>query len=429
MGDIAFLASIIAVVSLARVRLRALPLTAPMLFVAIGLVLGPDLLGVLDFGLDDETVALVAELTLALVLFADAARIDVKGSCANFDLPVRLLGIGLPLAIGLGTVMTAAVLTDLSWAEAALVAAVLAPTDAALGEAVVSNPAVPVRIRQALNVESGLNDGLVVPVIAVFSALAVGDELEGAGSIVGEALGEITIAVAVGGAAAFALARIVPLIENRGWTDEEGFRLVALGVGVGAFAGSVAAGGNGFLAAFVCGLAARFLLGPMVTEHTELAEDLGQVGAAATFTIFGAVMVWPALEVTSPLIVLCAIGTLTVGRMIPVAISMIGTGLRRPTVGFLGWFGPRGLASMLFGLLILAEGEVRNSDQLFSVITLVIVASVVLHGITATPLAERYAAWYEHSSPDSMMESEPVAESPLRWRRSTTTQTTPAEDR
>lgn len=395
-----------------------------MLFVAAGMILAPEVLGlaIFDDGLEDETIALVAEVTLALLLFSDAARIDTRNDSTSFALPARLLGIGLPLTVALGTLVTALLLTDLSWAEAALIAAILAPTDAALGEAVVANPAVPVKIRQALNVESGLNDGLVVPVIAVFSALAAESELEGAGELVSEAFLEIGIALIAGAFIAWLFSVVVPFATRRGWSDAEGFRIVALGAGVMSFAGSLALGGNGFVAAFVCGLLARRLMGPKVTDHAEFAEDVSQVGAAAVFLIFGGVMVWPALELVSPAILLCAIGTLTIGRMLPVAIAMIGTGLMRQTVTFLGWFGPRGLASMLFGLLLVSDSEVHRPDELFAIISLVVLCSVVLHGMTASPGARRYGAWYASSIEDDhdMMEAEMVIESPLRWIDPTT---------
>ncbi len=424
MSTLAVIGAVIAVVSLFRERLRSLPLTTPMLFVAAGMVLAPEVLGlaIFDDGLEDETIALVAEVTLALLLFSDAARIDTRNDSTSFALPARLLGIGLPLTIALGTLVTALLLTDLSWAEAALIAAILAPTDAALGEAVVANPAVPVKIRQALNVESGLNDGLVVPVIAVFSALAAESELESAGELVSEAFLEIGIALAVGAFIAWLFSIVVPFATRRGWSDAEGFRIVALGAGVMSFAGSLALGGNGFVAAFVCGLLARRLMGPEVTDHAEFAEDVSQVGAAAVFLIFGGVMVWPALELVSPAILVCAIGTLTIGRMLPVAIAMIGTGLMRQTVTFLGWFGPRGLASMLFGLLLVSDSEVDRPDELFAIISLVVLCSVVLHGMSASPGARRYGAWYESSIEDDhdMMEAEMVIESPLRWIDPTT---------
>lgn len=419
MTDLAVFALLLAGVSLARERIRSLPLTTPMIFVGLGLLLGPDGFGAIELDIQDEAVVLVAELTLALVLFSDATRIEPGRNKLSIALPARLLAIGLPLTIGLGTLMTKLLLTDLSWAEAALVATVLAPTDAALGEAVVSNPAVPVRIRQALNVESGTNDGLVVPVFSVFLALVAGSELEGAGSLVGEALREIGIGVATGGAIAVALGFAVPFVKARGWTDAEGYRLVVLGSGLAAYAGAEALDGNGFLAAFACGLVARVIIGTSTPEHGELAEDVGQLGASATFVIFGALLVVPSVEVVSVLVVVCAIGSLTVGRMLPVAISMIGSGLRTPTVAFMGWFGPRGLASMLFGLLLAAEGDVDPEGDLFSVIVLVVLASVILHGLTAAPGAQRYAAWFEaHPVSHEMAEAEEVPMSRVRWRRS-----------
>lgn len=417
MTTIAIVAAVIAIVSLFRDRLRSLPLTTPMLFVFAGMLLAPEALGLFDDSVDDELIAFTAELTLALLLFSDAARIDTRSTSTTLALPARLLGIGLPLSIAVGTLVTALLLTDLSWAEAALVAAILAPTDAALGEAVVSNPAVPAKVRQALNVESGLNDGMVVPVIAVFSALAAKSELEGARTLVGEAVLEIAIALAVGVLSAALLAIVIPRVKRRGWTNAEGFRIVALAVGVGAFASSLALGGNGFVAAFVCGLVVRRLMGEQVTKHAELAEDVSQVGAAVVFLLFGALMVWPSFDHVSPVIILCALGTLTVGRMIPVWVALVGTHLQGPTIWFLGWFGPRGLASMLFGLLLLTDGEVDRPDQLFAIISLVVLTSVILHGVTASPLAQRYGAWFDNMSADdeAMMEAEAVTESPLRW--------------
>ena len=415
MADLAIIAAVIGLVSLVRERISALPVTTAMLFVAFGVVLGPDVTGALRIELGDETIALLVELTLALLLFADASRIEL-GRGSSYSIPIRMLGIGLPLTIAMGAVGTALLLTDLSWAEAALVAAILAPTDAALGEAVVTNPAVPVRIRQALNIESGLNDGLVVPVVAVFAVVAAGEDLDDPASLVGEALAEIGVGVAVGGVVALALVWLVRNAVRHEWSDAEGLRLVALGGALVAFAGTAALSGSGFVAAFVCGLLARQFAGSDLCDRVELVEDLGQLGASATFLLFGALMVWPAFEALTVLVAICAIGTLTVARMVPVAIAMIGSGLKTPTVAFLGWFGPRGLASMVFGLLILAEGEVERSEQLFSVIAFVIVLSVVLHGATAAPLAGRYGAWYEEMGAEAAMPEESMDVSMGRTR-------------
>lgn len=417
MADVAVIAAVLIVVAAVRSRIATLPITAPMLFVGVGVVLGDGVLGALSIDVESETVALLAEFTLALLLFADASRIDVRRLRSSIHVPVRLLTIGLPLTIAMGTMVTALLLTDLSMIESALVAAVLAPTDAALGQAVITNPAVPIRVRQAIDVESGLNDGLVVPAVSLFLAISIGGEVDGPGRVATEAVGEIAIGVAVGAALAFVMSRIVGWAMTHEWTDAEGYRLVALGTAVLAFAGTTAIHGNGFLAAFVCGLLVRWFVGKEVAGHTELAEDAAQLGATATFVVFGAILVVPAFEGLTVPIALCAVVTLTLGRMIPVWLSLLGSGLEPATVAFIGWFGPRGLASTVFGLLVLQEESLTGRDQLFSVIVIVIVTSVVLHGITAAPFADRYGAWFDRHGHDEMQESQMVDCPPLRGER------------
>lgn len=386
-----------------------------MVFVGIGMLLSPDALGLLDIELDEEGVILTAELTLGLLLFSDAARIDAATLRSAFSLPTRLLGLGLPLTIGLGTVMALVLLPELSWPAAALLAAVVAPTDAALGQAVVSNKSVPVRVRQTLNVESGLNDGLVVPIVAVFAALAAGGVLESRGAIVGEAGAEIGIGIVVGAVLGALLSKLNPWVHENMWTDEGGARLVAFSSAVIAFTASSAFGGNGFIAAFVCGMTVRALIGRETEDHVELAENIGQIGAEVTFVVFGATMVWPALGEATPSIIIFAIGVLTVGRMLPVALALAGTGLKLWTVGFFGWFGPRGLASLLFGLLIIDESNPTKS-LLLTIITITILFSVVLHGITAAPGAKAYSRWFAKSGRPDLNELGMLTENPIRWR-------------
>ena len=415
MGSLLTLGVILLFVSLVRERIASRSISPPMLFVAAGVVIGPEAFGLLDLDIDDESVILLAEATLAMLLFADAARIDIKALRRSLGLPVRLLGIGLPLSVIGGTVVTGLLLTELSWVEAALVAAILAPTDAALGEAVVSDTRVPVRIRQALNVESGLNDGLVVPAVALFAALAAGEELDGPGALAAGAIVEITLGVIIGLAAGAALGALTNASRNHHLADSGGLRLAALGgVAVG-YTSAVLLGGNGFIAAFVAGITLRAVGGSFTPDRTELVEDLGQVGASLTFILFGAMMVIPALEVLSVAVIVCAVAALTIGRMMPVALAMTGTGLKTPTIAFLGWFGPRGLASMIFGLLVVAERG-HNADQLFSIISVVILASVILHGVSAAPGASWYSRWFAEHGHDEMGESASVPEVPVRWR-------------
>lgn len=409
MTDLTVMALVLGGVALVRDRIASWPVTGPMLFVGAGVLLGPDLLSILQLGIEDDSVALAAEMTLVMLLFSDASRIDTPALRRSLGLPLRLLGIGLPITIGLGTVVTAALLSDLSWAEAGLVAAILAPTDAALGQPVVTNERVPVRVRQALNVESGVNDGLVVPVVAVFSVLAVGGALESSGALVGEAALEVLVGLAVGAAAGVAVGFMLRWANLHNWTGADGLRLVAFAGALGGFGLATAVGGNGFIAAFACGIALHHVIGEDASRHAELAEDIGQIGASATFVIFGATMVIPALEKLSWPVLICALLTLTIGRMLPVALATIGADLMAPTVAFLGWFGPRGLASMLFGLILVSE---RGSevDGVFSVITLVILGSVVLHGATAAPGAAIYAKWFGAHGHASMAESVVVPE-------------------
>ena len=321
----------------------------------------------------------------------------------------------MPLSIGVGTVIAMVTLTDVSWAAAALLGAVLAPTDAALGQAVVSNNRVPVRIRQTLNVESGLNDGLVVPIVAVFAALVTGDVLESRFSIVGEAVVEILIGAAVGLSLGLLIGRVNPWVHKKNWTDQGGARLVAFSAAITAFTAATTFGGNGFIAAFVCGLTVRALIGEQTANHVELAENVGQIGAEVTFVVFGATMVVPALQGLSFEIVVFSLAILTVGRILPVRLSMLGTGVKPWTVLFIGWFGPRGLASLLFGLVILGK-ETETGDELFTIITVTIFFSVVLHGITAAPLSNLYSQWFAKHGRPEMAEAGDMSESPIRWR-------------
>ena len=409
MLDLALVAGVLAIVAAIRHLIHDLPVTAPMLYVAAGVVLGPDVAGLLEIDLESETVAVLAELTLALILFSDASRIDVRRLRHSIALPARLLGIGLPLTIAMGTVLTALLLTDLSWAEAALVAA--------LGESVMTNEAVPMRVRQALNVESGLNDGMVVPAVAIFLSLAIGAELDDPEQLAVDALTEVGLGLLIGIGIAFVLSRVAMRAMERNWTDSEGFRLLMLGGALAAFAGSIAAGGNGFIAAFVCGLLLRAFMGDPVDTHTTLTEDAGQIGATATFVLFGAVLVWPAFDALTPLVAVCAIATLTLGRMVPVAISLLGAGLRPTTVAFIGWFGPRGLASMVFGLLVIQEETLVGRERLFAVIVIVIVSSVVLHGMSAAPLANRFGRWFDLHGNHDLEEMAEVEAAKLRGER------------
>ena len=395
LGALALIAGFIVAVALAGDVLARLPLTPPMLAVSLGLAISAADNQHVSITLGSEEVLLIAEVTLIVLLFSDASRISLPSLRETGSLPFRLLLIGLPLAAAAGIVATGTILSSLTWAEAALVAAILTPTDAAVGQAVVSSPAVPGRIRHALDVESGLNDGLIVPVIGLMIALVVGAELESSGSIAAEALSEIGLGALVGVVGGYGFGRLGRWMLDTGKTGPSRLRLATLAALASTVGLAIAVGGNGFIAAFVAGIALRTATGELCDTWLSLPENVGQLGAIVAFVMFGATMVEPALGALTWPIVATAAVLLTVARMVPVTIALLGSDLRPPTVAFIGWFGPRGLASMLFALALTHEEGLDGSEQLITVITITVLASIFLHGMTAVPLARRYGAWLE----------------------------------
>jgi NhaP-type Na+/H+ or K+/H+ antiporter len=418
--DLFVIAVVVLGFGLISARLEGTPITPPMAYTAFGIVLGPSALGWVDIGVGQEGVRLLTEATLVIVLFSDASRIDLSRLRREVQLPIRLLGIGMPLTIAAGGGMAMVLFTELALWEAVLLGAILAPTDAALGQTVVTSPAVPVRIRQTLNVESGLNDGIALPLITLFLALAAAEDelgstsfwLEFAGKQIG--LG-VLVGIGVGGTGAWLIKQAVAA----GRIDGLYRQLGTLAVGVAAFGGAEALEGNGFIAAFTAGLATGTITRGTCSDIIDFSEDEGQLLALLTFLVFGATIAAPALDELTWQIGLYAAASLTLVRMVPVAVSLTGAHLRPATVGFLGWFGPRGLASILFGLFVLEEAALTNGDQIYLVVTWTVLLSVLLHGLTAAPLSNRYgarlaAARATMPSGTSMGEDVPAAEFPTR---------------
>lgn len=411
---IAALAAVILGYALVSKRLAGWSVSGPLVFVMAGIVLGPSALGIVGGDFDEGGVELLAKATLILILFVDATRIDLRVLRKQLAIPARMLGVGLPLTVITGALIGAVVLSDLTVLEAALVAAILAPTDAALSQAVVSDKRVPVRIRQGLNVESGLNDGLMLPVIAILTAFAGSNSgLESTShwvEFVSRQVGfGVLFGVAVGAAGGLALDYFV----KRGWVEGALRQIGTLAIAVGAFAVAEIVEGNGFVAAFVAGLAFGYVAKDHCETAADFTDDEGQLLALLTFLFFGALLVGPRVDELTFQIAAYALLSLTVIRMIPVAVSLIGMRLEAPTIGFLGWFGPRGLASILFGLFVVENAELAGSETILVVVTWTVLASVVLHGVTAVPFSRRYGAWWKSMTPDevaSMPEGEEVEE-------------------
>jgi len=396
------LAAVVFAFGLVSRRLEGTVLTAPIVFVVAGAILGPAGLGLVEVNLDDHTVLLVGEIALALVLFTDAARINLSALRQNEGLPLRLLGIGMPLTIAFGTASAALLLTDLTFWEAAIVGTVLVPTDAALGQAVVSNPRVPGRVRQALNVEAGLNDGLSVPFLALFLTLAVAEEeLQPASYWIRFALEQVGLGILVGVGVGLTGSWFMSWASKREWMTDSSQRLALLALAIIAWALADTVGGNGFIAAFVGGLA----IGPTVERVGEqlirFTEAEGHMLNLSVFFIFG-VLVVGLLVSLSWHVALYALLSLTVIRMLPVALSLYGTHLRGISLLFAGWFGPRGLASIVLGLLVVAEAPLLSGrDEIELVVASTVLLSVLLHGVTAAPLSAVYAHRVEGMAADA----------------------------
>ena len=397
-------------------RLERSVISAAMVFVAAGLIAGPEVLGWLELGIESEGVRLLAEATLTLVLFTDASRIDLRLLRREIALPVRLLGIGLPLTIAAGTVVAAAVLTRLTWAEALVLAIVLAPTDAALGQAVVTDKRLPSRIRQGLNVESGLNDGICVPLLFIALAIAEAEEnVIGGGAaarIVAEEIGYGIVGGVVAGAVA---ALVLRLVEPRRLVAEDWLRVIPLAGAALAYGVAAPLGGSGFIAAFVGGLVFGGLYRRKDTEITYLTDATGLVLAGVTFVVFGAVALGPNLHVMDWQIVLYGVLSLTAIRMVPVWLALLRSGARPPTVAYTGWFGPRGLASIVFAVLVLEGSELEHIETMVAAVAITVALSVFAHGVTAVPLTTAYARWFDANPLPPSMESVPAHEQ--RWRR------------
>lgn len=387
-ADLAVVTALVFAWGMLSARLQRFDMTAPILFTAAGVLLTHGPLRPLGLAPTPETVKVLAEATLALVLFSDASQVRLSQLRADAGLCLRLLVLGLPLAIALGT-LAAFILPGVHdiWL-ALLVGAALAPTDAALGAALMTNRAVPARIRRLINVESGLNDGIATPV--VLFALAGAATAEHVGDTgPGKALAELALGLLVGTAVGGGGGRLLTVCRGRGWVSEGFAGPAVLALALCSYTTSVALHGNGFIAAFTAGLAFTAASGPG-SKAVSYPEETGSLLSLLVWLVFGAVAVVPALEHLTGWTVLYAVLSLTVIRMLPVALVLTGTRLGPPAMLFIGWFGPRGLASVVFGLLALKDLGQDAARAAVTVISFTVLLSVLAHGLSADPLARRY---------------------------------------
>lgn len=391
--SLAVIAGFAFVYSVIATRLERTPVSGALVFIGFGLVCGPAGLGIIDLGLDGEGLRTLAEVTLALVLYTDSANANLRVLSRYEALPMRLLLVGLPLTIALGVAAGALLFGQLEVFEIALLGTMLAPTDAALGKAVVTNRAVPASVRESLNVESGLNDGVCVPVLFLFLACAAGEAggTETLRLMVRLPLDEIGIGALTGLALALAGAATMRFCARHDSLTGPWQQTSLAALSLVTFAVAQGLGGSGFIACFVGGL----LFGKLAKQHKALllegAEGTGNALALVTWVAFGAAVVGDAFSHLTWQVLAYAVLSLTVVRMLPVYLCLAGTGLPANTKLFMGWFGPRGLASIVF--VVMASGRgLPGQNTLAATVAWTVILSVVAHGLTANPLATRFGA-------------------------------------
>jgi NhaP-type Na+/H+ or K+/H+ antiporter len=412
-SSIALIATGVILFGLISRRIEGSILTAPMAFTAFGFLIGDAVFGFTDLDFGHGFIHGLAEITLILVLFSDAARIDLRQLREDHNLPFRMLLIGMPLTILLGTLFALALPLGLDLWEAALLAAILAPTDAALGQSVVSSPLVPTRIRQALNVESGLNDGIALPIVLLFAGFAsAAHAAEGSQNWLLFGALQITLGPLAGVIIGWLGGRLMDEAITNKWMAETFEGAAILGVALVAFTSAEMIGGNGFISAFVAGLIYGNVVRHRCAFVFEFAEAEGQILTLLTFLIFGAVILPEAFHHLGWAVALYAILSLTIIRLGPVAASLAGAGVKAPTTLFLGWFGPRGLASILFALFVLEEFEIPASEQILTITIVTVALSILAHGASAAPAARRYGELSKNMG--DCEENKPVSEMPIR---------------
>ncbi len=374
-------------------RLEKSVISAPMVFMLSGLAFGSAGLGVIHIDIDNAVLKGFGELTLGFILFADAAATNSRYLVRENRIPKRLLLASLPLTILVGGIIAVFLFPALSWQEAFVIAAILAPTDAALGYAVVTSAHVPERIRQGILVESGFNDGLALPAVLLFAALAfsaMSGETRGLGYWLGFTAKQVTIGAVVGVVIGGVLGKFIHYADGKHWIAHSFRNLTCVGVAVLTLLGAHLVDGNGFIAAFAGGLVFGSFCPKRSGALTNFVEEEGQLFSLIIFFFFGAVMLPAATEYFTIVCVFYALLSLTIIRMAPTVLSLLDLKLKWPSIAFIGWFGPRGLASILFLLIAVEHEEMDRFTEIEAVVYVTVFLSVILHGASAAPLSRLY---------------------------------------
>jgi len=387
---LACFAALLFVYSLISEKVERLSLSGPIVFVAVGVALGPLGLEWFNPSVNFGNGKLLIDLTLALFLFVDAAGANLSVLRKNWRIPGRMLLLGLPLTMLLGAILAMMLFPEFSVFEAAILGVMLAATDAALGKAVVTNQGVPAHLREGLSAESGLNDGLAVPFLLLFIALEQGSAVRGEGVALELLAEEVGIGLAVGAVLSLIAAKVVRLAREAGWLGHVWKRMSVPALAILIFAVAQGLHGSGYIAAFVGGLCFRAAMREDVHAMLLPAEGAGEVLAMTAWVLFAMMLLPAALPHVGRSEVIYAVLSLTVIRMMPIILSLTGTGQPMANKAFLAWFGPRGLASLAFATIVWSE-QIPEAGTVVAVTILTVGISLVVHGVTARPFASRLA--------------------------------------
>lgn len=379
-------------------RIEGGMVSEPIVFVSVGILMGPLVLGWFEGTVLRHQLRMFADMTLVLILFSDAANAELSVLRSKLKIPARMLLVGLPGVIVLGFGLALVLLDALSFYEAAILGVILAATDAALGKAVISDQRVPDWIRASLNAESGLNDGICVPFLFIFIALS----LEAAGTAASTVapliivLEEIGIGLIAGMGLTLVAATLLKFCISRGWLTEVWTQITVPALALACFELAGEMHGSGYIAAFTGGLLFGHLLGPSKHKFVVAAEGIGEALAMLTWLMFGSAVVAGIIGLVTWQIMVYALLSLTVVRVLPIVLSLTGTASTSQDRLFLGWFGPRGLASIVFVIIVL-DSELPGGEVIALVVALTVFLSLIAHGVTAKPLS----AWISKQHSDT----------------------------
>jgi len=389
---LAILAIFILLYSMIAGRIERSIVSGPIIFVTAGFLMGPMGLGWFGGFAVRSDLRMLADFTLALFLFIDASNADLSTLKRNFAIPARLLLLGLPGSIALGAVLALMMFSVLTVFEAALLGTMLAATDAVLAKPIVTNPAVPARLREGLNVESGLNDGLCVPVLLVFIELALDAEVKGgnAAMAIRFLAEELGVGLMVGLGLTGLASTLLQACVKRGWATRTWAQVSVIALALSCFEVAQVLHGSGYIAAFTGGLLFGALARRSKREMEISAEVVGDTLSLLTWLLFGIIVIGEVFGQFNGQIFLYTLLSLTVVRMVPVFLALAGSGESMQNKLFIGWFGPRGLASIVFAVIVLDEG-LPGSQLIALVVACTVFVSLIAHGVSANPLARRVA--------------------------------------